>query len=331
MYVLSPSTADSLIEGIIMQRIQIIVFLLSLVIASPVYADINSSLIVAAKKGDTATVQSLLDKGANVNAKNKGFLNQTVLIVAVEKGHISIVKTLLDKDADVNTKDFWGNTALIEAAVKGHTDIVKLLLAKGADINAKNLNGKSALMEAIAKGHTEIVELLKKAGGNKHNTLAKIKDINSDLFLAATEGRIVTVETILDKGAEVNAKNSKGRTALMLAALNSHKDTVEILLNKGADVNIKNNEGMTALMYAAKKGLSPVPTVQTLLDKMMKKGNLPALKPTVSNEYKDIVVILLNKGADVNAKNNNGWTALMFAEFENHTEIVNILKQAGAK
>ncbi len=55
-------------------------------------------------------VQSLLDKGANVNAKNKGFLNQTVLIVAVEKGHISIVKVLLDRDADVNTKDFWGNT-----------------------------------------------------------------------------------------------------------------------------------------------------------------------------------------------------------------------------
>ena len=157
-------------------------------------------------------------------------------------------------------------------------------------------------------------------------------DINSELFLAAKEGRTDTVKTLLDKGADINAKNSNGWTALMLATLGGCKNIVEVLVNKGADVNKKNNKGMTALMVAANKGLTPPPTVQALLDKMMSKsqGSVPSFMLEEVNGYKSIVMILLNKGADVNKKNNNGWTALMFAEFENHTGIVRLLKQHGA-
>ena len=82
-----------------MQRIPIIVFLLLLLIAFPAWADINSDLVWAVLRGDTATVQTLLDTGADVNAKEdeKGY---TALIFATKMGNAEIVQALLDRDAE---------------------------------------------------------------------------------------------------------------------------------------------------------------------------------------------------------------------------------------
>ncbi len=100
-------------------------------IALPAYADINSDLLEAAKEGDTAKVQVLLDKGADVNAKDN-FSSWTALMFAARYGHTTIVQALLDKDADVNAEDDRGWTALRFAAAAGHTKIVKLLKQAGA-------------------------------------------------------------------------------------------------------------------------------------------------------------------------------------------------------
>ena len=109
-----------------MLRAKIVVFLLSLMIALPAWGGgINSELMDAARKGDTAVVQELLDAGADVNATDK-----------------------------------HGGTALMMAAVNGHTDTVQVLLDAGADINMKHGFGKSAKMLAAEKGHSEVVELL---------------------------------------------------------------------------------------------------------------------------------------------------------------------------
>jgi thioredoxin-like negative regulator of GroEL len=183
-------------------------------------ADINSDLIEAAKNGDTAQVKALLDKGADVNARDKDGL--TALMWAAAGGRTDIVKALLDKGADVNAKTSYGYTALMWAAAGGHTDIVKALLDKGADVNAKDSDGYTALMWAAARGHTDIVKAL------------------------------------LDKGADVNAKDEDGTTALMSAARNGHTDTVKALLDKGAYANMKDTLGMTALKYAEANGHAEV-------------------------------------------------------------------------
>jgi serine/threonine-protein phosphatase 6 regulatory ankyrin repeat subunit B len=126
------------------------------------------ALIYAVEKGDRASVKALLDKGADVNTKDKsGFSGYTALMLASQKGHTEIVKALLDKGADVNAKDMYGNTALMQASFYGHTEIVKALIDKGADVNAKDKYGETALMWASKKGYAEIVQMLKKAGAKE--------------------------------------------------------------------------------------------------------------------------------------------------------------------
>ena len=79
-------------------------------------------------------------------------------------------------------------------------------------------------------------------------------DLNIELIIAADKGDINTVRALLNIGADVNAKNRQGRTALIAAAESGHTNTVKLLLENGADVNAKDIYGETALIRAAKKG-----------------------------------------------------------------------------
>jgi hypothetical protein len=76
------------------------------------------------------------------------------------------------------------------------------------------------------------------------------------LFSAASGGDAAAVQALLAKGAELNAKNNDGVTALIVASGNGHLDVVQALLAKGAELNAKNNDGATALMLASYNGTS---------------------------------------------------------------------------
>jgi len=143
-------------------KIKIGIWLLVLLVPLNAYSwGENSKLLKAAGEGDTAKVQAWLDKGANVNAKDKK--GGTALMWAASRylPHPTIVQALLDKGADVNAKGKDGRTALMVAAMAGHPTTVQALLDKGANVNAKKNNGDTALALAGKKKHTKVVELLK--------------------------------------------------------------------------------------------------------------------------------------------------------------------------
>ena len=155
---------------------------------------------VAARVGDLAGVQAELDKGVDVNVKDRfGF---TPLREAAWYGHKEIVELLLDKGVNVNAKDEdgwtplhfavtkeiaelfiaegadvtaknkWGGTTLQYAARRGYKEVVELLIAEGADVNAQDDDGETPPNRAEEEKHKEIIDLLRKHGGKSGEELA---------------------------------------------------------------------------------------------------------------------------------------------------------------
>ncbi|MBE0662546.1 MAG: ankyrin repeat domain-containing protein [Bacteroidales bacterium] len=128
----------------------------------------NQSLIdklsLAARDGEYNQVGNALNRGIEINKKDKD--GYTPLILAAHNGHIKIVRLLLEKGARVDLKDVNGSTALSSACGKGHYEIVQLLINEGADLNSKDNDGNSPYISAIFGGHTNICELLAKNGAN---------------------------------------------------------------------------------------------------------------------------------------------------------------------
>jgi hypothetical protein len=116
------------------------------------------------------------------------------------------------------------------------------------------------------------------------------------LFWAAFSRRTDTVRALVEKGADVNAKNKYDDTALIHAAYAGDTDTVAVLLEKGADVNAKDDMGRTALIEAARQGRT------------------------------ETVRALMEAGADVTTRDKEGETALSKAEKHNYSDVIALLK-----
>ena len=128
-----------------------------------------------------------------------------------------------------------------------------------------------------------------------------LADDTAELIVAAGFGELNEVVTLLSIGVDVNTTDHDGFTALMFAARYGHRATVEVLLASGADVDMKSKLfGYTALMSAIVSG------------KVM------------------VAKVLLDQSADVNARDDDGVTALTFAEELNDAVIIKLLKRHGA-
>jgi len=111
--------------------------------------------------GDTALIKSLLDEGADINAKDGDF---TLLMKAATEGYLKTAKLLIDKGAEVDARTNEGTSALMVASSGGYTKIVELLVNAGANAKIKNNMGYTAEMYAKEKGYTNIVQMLNKVG-----------------------------------------------------------------------------------------------------------------------------------------------------------------------
>lgn len=210
----------------------------------------ESALLFAIMTGDAEVVRKLVSAGADPDSKDTH--GTPVLTLASDEGYLDIVKVLLDAGADVNKKDNDGSTALMEASEKDHIDIVKILLVAGADPDVENDNGVTALWMASSNGLAEVSELLLPL--TKNIDAREKYNKSTPLINMARWGKVSTVKALLDKGADMNAQDTQGWTALMWAAKDNYQDIVNLLLGKGADFKIKNRFGNTALKLARKEG-----------------------------------------------------------------------------
>ncbi|HVF86459.1 MAG TPA: ankyrin repeat domain-containing protein [Pyrinomonadaceae bacterium] len=158
------------------------------VVAQDAKQQLNDQLYEAVRKGDAATVKSLLDQGADVNAKFR--YGATALFKAAERGHTEIVKLLLERGADVNVKDtFYNATPMTWALDKGHVEVVQALLDKGAG------NVDDVLTTGAGKGNMKLVQLALAKGG------AKPESLSSALAVAEKNKHAEIVESLKKAGA----------------------------------------------------------------------------------------------------------------------------------
>jgi hypothetical protein len=151
-------------------------------------------------------------------------------------------------------------TPLMRAAAEANTNAIKEILTSGDDIEATDASGWTALMYASASSHSEPVELLLAMKANPNH-----KSLNGDTPLMASAISRLFDEDLTHAGADVNARNSVGTTALMILAAAGEADELRDALKAGADASLKDSMGRTALDYLrlANCGKSPVPQYST--------------------------------------------------------------------
>jgi len=299
----------------------------------------QAALILAAGRGHLDIVQALLDRGADVNAKDASgktalmHVSAPILLhTALDDPHqrLDVVRAMLAKGADVNAKDNEGGmTVLMWALGSWAAEVVQELLAQGADVNARDNEGRTVLMWALADGRHGVVQALLAKGADVN---AKANDGQTALMVASSHEQGFglldhpnIVPALLAQGADVNAKDRTGQTALMHASYSGHLDIVRALLAKGASVNAKDNDGRTALLVVASK--PPADQGPSAEFAMARAAGAAA---GAEEFLGPVVQALLAKGADVNDKDSNGETALMWASRFGHLGVVQVLLAKGA-
>ena len=160
-------------------------------------------------------------------------------------------------------------TPLMEAARAGDLDSIRVLVGAGAEVNERRKNGRTALMAAVRSRKQEAVRFLLDHGADVNLQAGESVSSNSKdsaLTMAAARGVPGIVRALIDQGADIEARNAMGYTALMQAACSDYVDaeTVKALLAAGADITPKGLDDETALRLARKRGNTEI--VRLLLE-----------------------------------------------------------------
>jgi len=278
----------------------------------------DTPLLYAVDANNMDLVELLVEADADVNAGT-----WPPLVQAVEENNMAIAEYLIDHGADLNYPPDWGS--LLEAVHIGNIEMIKFLIEKGADVNATEYT--TPLLEAIQRNRKvdkDIVKLLIQHGADVNN---KAELETSPLDYAIFLDNSYFTKILLANGAEVNAKDKYGRTPLYIANQQGHAEIVDLLRKYGA------NE---SLHYAA--GAGDIEKVRELIaqhadvNQRDENGQTP-LHRAVPMGHIDVAELLLNKGANINAKTQSdetGYTSLQLAADRGQLDMVKLLVAKGA-
>ena len=190
-----------------------------------------------------------------------------------------------------------GDLRLVEAARNREAATVRTLLNQGADVNVRSDDGATALLWAAHWNDLDIADLLIRARADV-NTANDLR--MTPLSLACTNGNAALVERLLNAGANPNTAIATGETPIMTCAGTGSTAALRLLIAAGADVNAKEPlQHQTALMWAA------------------------------AEHHPEVVRMLIDHGADTQARTRKGFTALHFAAREGELEGARLLLGAG--
>jgi serine/threonine-protein phosphatase 6 regulatory ankyrin repeat subunit B len=258
---------------------------------------LEAKLLAAAARGDDSKVKSLLVAGANMQIQDKA--GNTPLALAAARGWTQVIEVLKPDKELVNKANSVGDTPLMQAARGGHLSAVELLLGHEANIQAVNAERETALLQAAAAGKGPMVKLLTERCADPTRGACG----TSPLIETCYHGQLDAVTALIrkidraDRKRSLNHKLEYGFSPLMTAMLGGNEDIIELLRREGASLG--DLEGQVFLRA--------------------RDGDAEALKKINFEEV------------DLNARDRNGWTALMVAAREGYEGITKILLDAPVK
>ena len=284
-------------------------------------------------------VERLLHRGADINARSKA--NDTPLMVAVSARNLPAARFLLEHGADMTPVNNIGQTALDQAIEWRDVDMIRLLMDRGAwpadrPVNTLDVRGYTRLMVAVFLRDAAQVRALLKQGADP-NVRGFYKA--TALCFAAEKGDPEIPRLLLDAGADVNVEAEYGQTPLDFATQNRKREPVELvrlLLERGAQVTPPIQPPFTApILNAVRAGHLRVAAllVEHGADVQARdKEGKTLLQIAVSANQPDTIRNLVQRGLDVNAPAPNGDTPLLQSAFsqQDADKVVHALIASGA-
>jgi uncharacterized protein len=317
----------------------------------------EAPLMAAARTGNVDVVQVLVDRGADVNYKTPAN-GQSALMWAISEKHSNVARRLVERGADIQARSTGGYSPLLFAARAGDLESARMLVAAGADVNDKSMDQTSALVIAVVRGHTALaIHLLEHgadanasatgytalhwASGSWETELTGPNGIDAQAdeewrsLAGVAGGKVELIRALLAHGADPNAKLGKtppragytqlpvehrvvgvnpypGATPYLLAAMAGDVDVMRVLTESGANPRLAANDGTTALMVAAGLG------------RYLAESRVTAVRALAAAK------LALELGADINAVNESGNTALHGAAQTKADTIIKFLAANGA-
>jgi len=319
----------------------------------------RTPLMLAAELGRPEIAALLLEYGADVHAREVEPNEWTALHVAADRSQTASARVLLEHGAEVDARDAEQRTPLIQATFAatwtGSTSTIRLLLEYGADVHAEDKEGSSALSQAGWLGSEEAIRTLFEWGAASN--LNQLRDafhsafidnnqdkiplfIEAGLRIGLAEAMVLEdmdrIKALLAEGVDQEEKNA----ALVTAAGTSSHEVLCLLLESGADAKAYSN-GQTALMQAYWHPFDAGSNIDVLLqagadvNARNEQGDTPftsqAGMGTSGKGRLALMRTLLPYGADVNVANVQGTTALMSAAVRGETSVARFLLRHGAQ
>jgi ankyrin repeat protein/beta-lactamase regulating signal transducer with metallopeptidase domain len=270
---------------------------------------------LAARSNRKDTVRLLLDKGAEVST----------IRIAAYIGDLGAVKGFLERGGNVTAQDKYLTATLWDAALGGQKDVAAFLISKGASVNVEEVGRvrMGALHFAAVGGSKEVAESLI-ANGAEVN--AKADGDATPLYYAAQSGAKDVALLLIDRGADVNAETAGRKSRpLDVAVWALPRDITNLLIDKGADTSHPDDLLFAACAqgdkdlaeFAIQKGANVNSKVWGEEDapalEAMWSGYTKATKPADIPKLIGILKLLLDKGADADAKDGSDWSLLHYA------------------
>jgi ankyrin repeat protein len=327
------------------------------------YGDGETPLMLAARSGSVESVALLIESGAAVNHAET-FRGQTALMLAAVENHAAVVRELIAAGAAVNGRTVeytfqkltggaggiihdrpqGGITALMLAARQGARAAGEALVDSGADLNAVEPQyGFTALQTAIFNGHYAFAKRLLEKGADPNDGSLYIAvemrnlahytnrpnppdtedgvshmDIAALLLAKGADPNRAYTKTVPPRQAQGNINVAPGSTPLYRAVRAIDLAAVKLLVDGGANPSLSIRDGSTPLMAAAGLGAP-------------RGGDEEVTEAGDRNDPIDVLKILVDKGADVNAANDLGMTAMHYAVQRGNERLIEYLAGTGAR